>query len=103
MHQPSLFLFKIKKVNKMNAEMLNFKENVDEWIKEIRRDVSHFKDVSGIVSENIENTEHNYELIKELRMEIEELKHELNAMKIIQIASIRAQMKEEEISNESKL
>ncbi len=82
---------------KMNSEILNFKENVDQWVKEIRHDVSQITDVSNAVNENIENTEHNYELIKEMRMEFEELKHELNALKIIQIASIRAQMKEDNI------
>lgn len=77
----------------MEAELLNFKENVDAWVKEIRGELTRVQDVSYIIEENVNNTEHNYELISELRTDIEELKHEINALKIIQIATLKSQMK----------
>lgn len=42
-----------------------------------------------IVSENIDNTQHNYELIYELKDQLEELKQEINALKLIQIVSLK--------------
>lgn len=77
----------------MEAELINFKENIDSWVKQIRGEVAKLSDIPYIIEENVGNTEHNYELIRELRHEIEELKHELNALKIIQIATLKAQMK----------
>ena len=67
----------------------NLIDNVDSWIKQIRREFSNFQDVPGVVSENTDNIQHNYELIYELKDEIEELKQEINALKLIQIISLK--------------
>ena len=73
----------------MDQEVRNFIENVDSWIKQIRREVSTFSDMSSTVNENIDNTQHNYELIYELKDQIEELKQEVNALKLIQVISLK--------------
>ena len=54
-----------------------FVENVDAWIKQIRSEFSHFQDLPEAVSENKDNIQHNYELIYELKDQIEELKQEI--------------------------
>lgn len=77
----------------MDQEIETFKENVDAWIKQIHSEYSTLSSLPRIVTENIDNTEHNYELIYELKEEIEELKEELNALKLIQIISIRENAK----------
>ena len=82
---PSLYL-------KMDEETRNFIENVDAWVKEIKCDVSMFTDVSDSVKENCGNVQHNYELIYELKEEIDSLKRELNAMKLIQLATIKSKV-----------
>jgi len=69
--------------------MLNFKENVDAWIKQIRSEFKDITDVSVIVEENVNNIQHNYELIYELKDELEELKQEINALKILQIVTLK--------------
>ena len=74
----------------MDADILEFKENVDEWIKQIRREVSDFGDIPAMTAENANNVQHNYELIYELKDEIEELKQEISALKLIQIISLKA-------------
>ena len=79
---------------KMESELINFKENIDSWVKEIKGEISRFQDVPYILEENVDNTQHNYELIKEMRAEIEELKHEINALKIIQIATLKYKVNE---------
>ncbi len=69
--------------------MFDFKENVDAWIKQIRSEFSQITDVSTIVEENVNNVQHNYELIHELKDQIDDLKKEVNALKLLQIMSIK--------------
>ncbi len=73
----------------MEPGIEDFKANVDLWIKQIRREFSEFSDLPGVISENTDNIQHNYELIYELKDEIEELKQEINALKLIQIISLK--------------
>lgn len=69
--------------------MYMFKENVDAWVKQIKNEFSQFMDISGVTEENVNNIQHNYELIHELKEQIEELQQEINALKLIQIISLR--------------
>ena len=76
----------------MEPELEIFRENVDSWIKQIRREFSDFAELPGIVNENSDNIQHNYELVYELKDQIEELKQEINALKLIQIISLKQKM-----------
>ena len=84
----------------MEQEVQTFVENIDSWIKQIRREFSDFHDIPNIVNENVDNIQHNYELIYELKDQVEELKQEINALKLIQIISLKKvqQNKVEKIS-----
>ena len=73
----------------MEKEIEIFRDNVDSWIKQIRREFTDFSDIPSSVAENADNVQHNYELIYELKDEIEELKQEINALKLIQIISLK--------------
>ncbi len=73
----------------MKLELETLRENVDSWIKQIRREFALFSDLPPITRENTESIQHNYELIYELKDEIEELKQEINALKLIQIMSLK--------------
>tara|TARA_Y100000310_G_scaffold231819_1_gene234532 strand:+ start:10118 stop:10372 length:255 start_codon:yes stop_codon:yes gene_type:complete len=73
----------------MEPELKTFTDNVDAWIKQIRKEFTNFSDVPNVVSENTDNIQHNYELIYELKDQIEELKQEINALKLIQIISLK--------------
>jgi len=73
----------------MDAEMLAFKENMDGWVKQIRGEVSQVGSIGKIMEENTGNIQHNYELIHELRDEVERLKQEINALKLVQIITLR--------------
>ena len=79
-------------LDKMEPELETFRENVDSWIKQIRREFTEFADLPSIINENADNIQHNYELIYELKDEIEELKQEINALKLIQIISLKQKM-----------
>ena len=82
----------------METEVKNFIDNVDSWIKQIRREVSTFSDVPGLTTENTDNIQHNYELIYELKDQVEELKQEINALKLIQIISLKKTKQEKKIN-----
>ena len=61
--------------------------------------LSDFSELPSLMNENTDNIQHNYELIYELKDQIEELKQEINALKLIQIISLKqktAQQKVEE-------
>ncbi|MBI4452242.1 hypothetical protein HY637_02335 [Candidatus Woesearchaeota archaeon] len=73
----------------MEREFEIFRDNVDSWIKQIRREFSEFSELPNAVNENADNLQHNYELIYELKDQIEELKQEINALKLIQIISLK--------------
>lgn len=80
---------------KMEPELKTFTDNVDAWIKQIRKEFTNFADVPPVVSENTDNIQHNYELIYELKDQIEELKQEINALKLIQIISLKKTKQEQ--------
>ena len=86
-----------------SQQMQTFKDNVDAWIKQIRREFSDFSELPGIVQEHAENIQHNYELIYELRDEIDELKQEINALKLIQIIALKNRSLEEQNLDKVKL
>ena len=76
----------------MEKDIETFRDNVDSWIKQIRREFADFSDIPSLVTENADNIQHNYELIYELKDEIEELKQEISALKLIQIISLKQKM-----------
>ncbi len=73
----------------MEKEVTNFIVNIDSWIKQIRGEFANFQDVPEVVNGNVDNIQHNYELIYELKDQVEELKQEINALKLIQIISLK--------------
>lgn len=73
----------------METETKNFMENVDSWIKQIRAEFGQITDVSSIVEENVNNVQHNYELIYELKEEIDSLQGEIKALKLMQLLQLK--------------
>jgi len=71
------------------ADIAEFKENVDSWIKQIRTEFSQFKHIPKVVNEGLDNIQHNYELVRELQQDVHDLKQELKLMKAMQFALIR--------------
>jgi len=73
----------------MEAETKNFIENVDSWVKQIRSEFSQITDVSGVVEENIDNIQHNYELIYEIKEHLDNLTQEIKAVKLMQLLQLK--------------
>lgn len=73
----------------LNDSLRRYITGMDGWVKDINNKIEKFSDAPGIVNENIDNIQHNYELIFELKDQMEELKQEVNALKLIQIILIK--------------
>ena len=53
-----------------------------------------FQEMPSVLSDNTDNIQHNYELIYELKDQVEELKQEITALKLIQIISLKKEKQE---------
>lgn len=79
----------------MDKETKKFIKEIDIWIKQIRKEFAEFSDVPVVVNDNTDDIRHNYELIYEFKDQITELKQEVNALKLIQIISLRTEKRRE--------
>ena len=70
-----------------------FKENIDSWIKELKIEVSKINEIFVLLQEDSDNIKYLYELIYEMKDDIEKLKQEINALKLIQILSIKQSLR----------
>lgn len=81
------------KMKLIEKQFIHFKDNVDEWMKDISPKVQELllakKEEDKERQEFIETTQHNFELIYEMKGMIEELKQEVNALKLIQIVNLK--------------
>ena len=73
---------------------------VNEWVKHFNKRLNNAeKDLAEfgtLINENVDNIQHNYELIYEIKDDIEDLKQEINALKLIQIITLKQKMDEKE-------
>mgnify|MGYP001612385237 CR=1 FL=1 len=74
--------------------VVKYVENIDHWVRELNKKVTELSEYESLLVESADNTQHNYELIYELKDDMEELKHEINALKLIQIISLKIRKKE---------
>ena len=73
----------------MNTKMQEFRQDIDEWVKQLKSEVEHVKGMRGAIKENNGNIQHNYELVKEMQKEIDELRYELKMMKLMQMMVLK--------------
>ncbi len=76
-------------------EFCTFKENVDSWIKEFNHKMSTLAIITQTVDENMNNTNHNYEMLQSLQREIDGLRQEVKTMKLMQLLVLKKAMDEE--------
>lgn len=66
-----------------------FKENVDSWIKEFNGKMQRMQTVTATVEENIDNTNHNYELVQKMQQQLDALENEVKTLKLMQLLSLK--------------
>ncbi len=74
---------KSKESNQKNFQ--EFKKNVDTWVKEFDGKLTKIEHLTPQIQETAENTNHNYELIKEMQHTLQELKQEVSTVKKMQL------------------
>ena len=77
------------KIAPKQATIEGFMTNVDYWIKEFDKTVSDLKDLPKTVDENEENINHNYELMLEMKEELDALKEELKTLRLVQTVMLK--------------
>ncbi len=65
------------------------KQNMDDWVKDMNSKVIELKDIPQTTLENTDNIQHNYEIVTELRTEIDELKQEIKLLKLMHIVALK--------------
>ncbi len=78
----------------MDKELRNFTENIDAWVKQIRKEFKELEGLPNMVLTNADNINENQNSIFDLKEQIEELKRELNALRLIQLLSLRKEKAE---------
>ena len=71
------------------AQFETFKTDIDEWIKTINGRVEALRELSGLMEENVGNTNHNYELIRDAIDKIDNLQQDIKTIKVTQLLIIR--------------
>lgn len=79
----------ITNLNNLNNRFKRYIFNLDGWVKDINQKINILKSIEKELDDTDDNVQHNYELIYELKDQIEELKQEINALKLIQIISLK--------------
>lgn len=66
-----------------------FKENVDAWIKEFNHQMNDVAMMAEAVDENINNTNHNYEVLQKMKKDMEWLQQEVKTVKLMQLLVLK--------------
>ena len=65
------------------------KQNTDDWVKDMNSKVEQLTNIPDTVVENTGNIQHNYELVTDLRSEIEDLKQEIKLLKLMHLVALK--------------
>ncbi len=65
------------------------RQNTDDWVKDMNSKVEQLTNVPDTVVENTGNIQHNYELVTDLRSEIEDLKQEIKLLKLMHLVALK--------------
>ena len=70
-------------------EFYAFKENMDSWIKEFNGKIQKSSIMNVALEENINNTNHNYEMVQKMQHQMEDLQQEVKTLKLMQLLSLK--------------
>ena len=76
-------------------DFLNFKSNVDSWIKNFNSRVNDVESATESLDEFQGNVNHNYELILDVKEKVDDLKEQIQTIKLTQLMIIKKVFAEE--------
>ena len=65
------------------------KANFDDWVKEMNSKVTDLVELPDALVENTGNIQHNYEIVTDLKEEIQELKEEIKLLKLMNLVVLK--------------
>ncbi len=74
-----------------------FKQNVDAWIKDFNGQMQSLILMADTVDENIDNTNHNYELLQQMQKNMEDLQQEVKSLKLMQLLVLKKTLNEKKM------
>ena len=75
------------------------KRNMDDWVKDMNSKVCDLTDIPQTILENTDNIQHNYELVTELKTEIQELKEEIKLLKLMNLVVLKEKAGKRELKH----
>ena len=81
---------------KMDKAMMDFRDNIDAWVKEIKSEMDELSIIPAVVGENIDTIQKHDETINDLKQEIRDLKQELQVMKLMTMKQFFEEKAEQE-------
>lgn len=79
----------VESLEKLTKYTESYMINMDGWIKDINSKMQFVDNYDEDIDENKMNITHNYELIMETKAELHDLKQEVNALKLIQVITLK--------------
>jgi len=77
------------------AEFFNFKNSIDSWIKDFNSRVNDVEASAEAMEEFTGNVNHNYELILDLKEKMDDMKEQIQTIKLTQLIIIKKVFAEE--------
>jgi hypothetical protein len=66
------------------------KQEMDLWVKDFEKKIKRIEEVDVVVSDNIQNINHNYELIQGLQQQVAEIRREIEKVKHINLIAMKS-------------
>jgi hypothetical protein len=76
-------------------ELSILKSEMDYWVKDFKSQISDMEDLSPMLKEHTSNIDHNYELLQQMRSEINQLKEELAGLRLVQLLHLKNELYQE--------
>ena len=72
---------------KLTTEVL--RNEVDAWVREMHAKVDQLADMPEVVIENTNNIQHNYEVIKEMKQQMDNMQQEVRLLRLLYINQLK--------------
>ena len=78
----------------------SFKDNMDGWVRSFSVQLDKLSKMPILIDETRNNTNHNYEIINQLRTQMDELKEDVRTIKLMQVFIMKNSMDKKVLEKE---
>ncbi|PIN80192.1 hypothetical protein COV16_01330 [Candidatus Woesearchaeota archaeon CG10_big_fil_rev_8_21_14_0_10_34_8] len=80
-----------------DQQLITFKENIDSWIKQFNHQMNDVATMAEAVDENINNTNHNYEMLQKMQKQVDWIQQEVKTLKLMQLLVLKKTVNEKKL------